>query len=44
MEKNKDKKLRGRSKKKESRRAAATPGAGFVVDMANERFAPVLDG
>ena len=44
MKKNKDKKLRGRSKKKESRRAAATPGGGFVVDVADEGFAPVLNG
>jgi len=44
VEKNKSKKHRGRSKKKESRRAAATPGASFVVDVASDRFAPVLDG
>jgi hypothetical protein len=44
IEKNKDKKLRGARKRKETRLADAVTGADFEVNVEDDRFRAVLDG
>lgn len=44
MDKNKNKKLTGSRKRKELKRMADVTGTNFKVDVADDRFAAVLDG
>lgn len=44
IQKNKDKKLRGPRKRKETKLAAEVSGKDFTLDMKDKRFAAVLDG
>lgn len=44
IEKNKDKKLRGKRKRKEEALAADVSGTDFKIDLQDDRFHALLDG
>ena len=44
IDKNKDKKLRGKRKLKEDALAADVTGGGFQIDLHDDRFKALLDG